>query len=263
MKKKTKETIINVVAVLLLVGAGAGIINTINNTSEKKEEHICNNYTISDDAIVVGFDYYFTDDNDGIPFNPLSTEVNERYNKAVAKGHNEENPPGGYGSNFVEANFLPEYVCLDVNGLNVGTTYSVSIILSCSNYDLLSEYFDGSISLTGINEEDGTCYGSVEVDSLKINNEKNSCEFKEFNFRKIKLFDATYTYKPENSTEIVFYSKDIPADEYLYLSKIVLEPVESTTKNLRSLNSNTSEEVINYHKDDDETERHIEWGPLS
>lgn len=57
MKKKTKETIINVVAVLLLVGAGAGIINTINSSNHnsndsKKEEAI--SYTFDAETFVTG-----------------------------------------------------------------------------------------------------------------------------------------------------------------------------------------------------------------
>lgn len=55
MKKKTKETIINVVAVLLLVGAGAGIINTINSSNHnsndsKKEEAV--SYTFDAETFV-------------------------------------------------------------------------------------------------------------------------------------------------------------------------------------------------------------------
>ena len=261
MKKRKNKLTTNIlygITALLLIGAAVGLLNGLTNDN-KKEEHICNNYTISDDAIVETFGYYFTDD-EGIPYNSLSPEINERYNKAVAKGHNQEHPP--YGSYFVDAKSLPEYVTLSIYGLNVGTTYSVSIILSCSNYDSLSEYLDGPINFNAYNYEDGSCYGSVDVDSLNIKNEKNSCEFAEFNFRKIKLFDATYNYEPESYAGIGLYLNDIPEDEYLYLAQIVFEPIASSTYSLRNSHQNIESESITYHEDDDESERYIEWGPL-
>lgn len=260
-KRKNKKLTTNIlygVAALLLFGAVCGTLNALVNPKDE-DKHICNNYTISDDAIIFDFKQLRQDNENGGYFTLADEDIQNRFNSAVEAKHNDYDGV----LPFVDAKLLPEYVDLYVDQLNVGTTYSVSIILSCSNYDSLSEYIDGSISLTAFNYEDGGSFGNVDVDSLNIKNEKNTCEFAEFNFRKIKLFDATYNYNPENYTAITFHKNDIPEDEYLYLASIVLEPIESTTYNLRSLNSNTSEEVINYHNDDEETQCHIEWGPLS
>jgi len=265
MKKNNKilTNLIYCCSALLVVGAVVGVVNVasnidnpiIKNSNISEDKNLeCNNYSLNENAIVLSiknneYSEHITNEN--------FSENLIRYNEAISNNHNSlkdllVNPGLVF---FSVDSTASEYVDAV---LEVGVTYSVSVVLSCNDFSIFNDYntetnegawFGCAYGYDYMGDSETAIAGSDSYEiTLPVN---SSCSFSEFDFFKIKMFDMTFN-DYDYSQHIYLQTFDIPENIYLYFDSIVLEPIASSVQQMCYTSSNNEDSVEEVADDEEE-----------